>query len=223
MVRSIRMFEIIQILRNTARPVTAEQIATNLGVSKRTAYRDIAALQAARVPIDGEAGIGYILRPGFDMPPITFQCDELEAISVGLALLGRTGDTGLQRAAQRVLLKMDESLSQTGGTQDKFAVSAWNEVPTSTVDVAMIREAIRSDQSLEVTYCDALGTTTERAIKPLALIYYVDSLVIAAWCALRKDFRHFRVDRILETRTSAKLRDMDADTLRSEWKRRHSI
>ena len=101
MSRSARMFEIIQLLRSAPHPLTAADIAETLEVTKRTIYRDVASLQAMRVPIDGAAGIGYIMRPGFDLPPINFDIDEAEAITVGLSLLGRTGDKGLIRAARR--------------------------------------------------------------------------------------------------------------------------
>ncbi len=223
MVRSIRMFEIIQILRNASGPRTAENIANSLGISKRTAYRDIAALQAARVPIDGEVGVGYILRPGFDLPPIAFSPDEIEAITVGLALLSRTGDSGLQRAARRVFSKIDDSLPDTSSSQDKFAVSHWNEVPVSHVDVGTIRKAIREEQTLQVTYCNVHEVSTERTILPLALIYYVDAIVVAAWCELRSDFRHFRVDRIIDLKAVTKPHGNDVEALRNEWKDLHSV
>ena len=100
MSRSNRMFEIIQLLRSAERPMTAHDLAEALEVVTRTIYRDIAALQAMKVPIEGEAGIGYVMRAGFDLPPLMFTTEEVEAIVVGLALLRRTGDIGLQAAAR---------------------------------------------------------------------------------------------------------------------------
>lgn len=223
MTRSIRMFEIIQFLRNASEPKTAQSIADMLGVSKRTAYRDIAALQAARVPIVGEAGIGYIMRPGFDMPAIAFSPDEIEAITVGLALLNRTGDTGLQCAAQRVAGKIGDNLPGANSVHDRFEVSNWHEVPVAQVDVGSIRKAIRDEQSLSITYRDVEGVLTERTILPLALIYYVDAIVVAAWCDLRSNFRHFRADRIVDIETSAKCHDIEVNALRKEWISVHSI
>ena len=113
--RSIRMFDIIQLLRKATRPLTAQQMADTLEVTKRTIYRDIAALQSTRVPIEGEAGIGYILRPGFDLPPINFDVEEAEAITVGLSMIARTGDKGLERAAARAARKLSDAtqLSET--------------------------------------------------------------------------------------------------------------
>ena len=223
MTRSIRMFEIIQILRNASAPMTAQSIANALEVSKRTAYRDIAALQAARVPIDGEAGIGYIMRPGFDMPVIAFGSDEIEAIAVGLALLGRTGDGGLQRAAQRVVGKIGDKFPEANSVHDHFQVSHWHEVPTAQVDVATVRKAIRDERTLAITYRDVEDVSTERKILPLALVYYVDAIVVAAWCDLRSDFRHFRVDRIVDLKMLGKCRGREVKVLRNEWKSLHSI
>ena len=110
--RSTRMFEIIQLLRSTKRSLTAQQLAESLEVTKRTIYRDIVALQGMRVPIDGEAGVGYIMRPGFDLPPLMFTTEEVEAIAVGLSLLGRTGDTALETAAKNVVRKISDVLPE---------------------------------------------------------------------------------------------------------------
>ena len=110
MSRSDRMFEIIQLLRRAEKPMTAQALADALEVVPRTIYRDIAVLQGMRVPIEGEAGIGYVMRRGFDLPPLMFTAEEVEAIVVGLALLRRTGDLGLQAAAGRVSGKIAEVL-----------------------------------------------------------------------------------------------------------------
>lgn len=223
MTRSIRMFEIIQILRSASAPLTAQSIAESLGISKRTAYRDIATLQSMRIPIDGEAGLGYIMRPGFEMPAIAFTPDEIEAITVGLALLGRTGDTGLQNAARRAASKINDSCPEQRGIESGSEVSNWNEVPNSKVDVGALRKAIRDGQAQAITYRDAEGRLTERTILPLALIYYVDAIVVAAWCDMRSDFRHFRIDRIAAVKTSQSKRSADADALRREWAIQHSL
>src|SRR5579863_3277366 len=108
--RADRLFDIIQVLRTQSRPITARELADRLEVTPRTIYRDIADLQARRVPIDGAAGIGYLLRRGFDLPPLMFTIEEVEAITVGVRMLGRTGDPGLQAAAQNVLSKVSVAL-----------------------------------------------------------------------------------------------------------------
>src|SRR5580704_2940472 len=109
--KASRLFEIIQILRLAKRPITSAEIAERLEVTQRSIYRDIAALQAMRVPIAGGRGIGYILRPGFNLPPLMFSIEETEAIVLALALLDRTGDAGLKQAAKRVNQKIAAAMS----------------------------------------------------------------------------------------------------------------
>ncbi len=199
MSKPTRLFEIIQLLRAAKKPMTAQEIGDQLEVSKRTAYRDIATLQSMRVPIDGEAGIGYIMRPGFDLPPLSFDAEEIEAIIVGLALLGRTGDKGLLRAANRAANKINTALpdgAKHGFDQDALHVSSWNIVPASMVDTALVRRAVREEEKLQISYTNAELVETTRVVLPLAITYHVDVIVLAAWCELRSDYRHFRLDRI---------------------------
>jgi len=135
--RSSRLFEIIQLLRGASAPTTAQAIAEALEVNKRTIYRDIASLQAMRVPIEGEAGIGYVMRAGFDLPPLMFTADEIEAIVVGLSLLGRTSDTNLQTAAARIIGKLADVLpvgSDASLSGRSLQVSHWNAVPAASAD-----------------------------------------------------------------------------------------
>lgn len=196
MPRSTRLFEIIQFLRQAEAPVTAQQIADALEVTKRTIYRDMAALQAMRLPIDGEAGIGYVMRSGFDLPPLMFTRDEVEAIVVGLALLGRTGDPGLERSAGRAAAKMADVLPDDAARVAPLHVSRWNIIPKPTVEASKLRRFIRDHAELRIDYRDLKDQSTSREIKPLALIYYIDAVLLVAWCELRQAFRHFRIDRI---------------------------
>ena len=163
MARSTRMFEIIQILRNATRPRTAAQIAQELEVTPRTIYRDIASLQAMRVPIDGAAGVGYIMRPGFDLPPVNFDIEEAEAITVGLAMIARTGDRGLQAAGRRACRKLSEAtqLSET------LFSSTWGPKEPDAIDLSDLRRAVRQERKLSITYMDGNGATTRRTILPL--------------------------------------------------------
>jgi predicted DNA-binding transcriptional regulator YafY len=223
MSRSTRFFEIIQILRAAKAPVTADHLAERLEVTPRTIYRDMASLQAMRLPILGEAGIGYVLRAGFDLPPLMFDRDEVEAIAVGLALLGRTGDKGLQRAAASAAGKIADVLPAEIGTAVPHRVSTWTRVAESGVDPAALRGLIRDESEVRIAYIDANGVRTERAIRPLALIYYIDVVVLAAWCRLRDGFRHFRVDRIETCEpTGATFRE-DGAALRAVWEREHGF
>src|SRR4051812_26000503 len=217
--RSTRMFEVIQVLRGARKPMTALAIAERLEVNKHTIYRDIAALQAMRIPIEGEAGIGYVMRRGFDLPPLMFDADEVEAIVVGLALLRRTGDAGLQMAAASVGTKIAEVLPQeTGNTIDlrTLHVSTWGaSVPG--IDMKAVRRAIREERKLRLGYLDAGNQPTQRVVRPLALVYYVEVTVLAGWCELRDDFRHFRVDRIASLKLLAERFVGQGNGLRSLW------
>ncbi len=216
MARTTRLFEIIQILRGATGPVTAAQLAEELEVVPRTVYRDIASLQAMRVPIEGEAGIGYIMRRGFDLPPLMFTPEELEALFVGMALLHRTGDAGLERAARRAAEKIAEVLP--GAAPDKaLHVSGWTAVPNVGPSAEQFRNFIRDATELEISYLDLQERRTNRVILPLALIYYVDVLVLAAWCNLRNGFRHFRLDRIGSVAATGEYFPDRARVLREEW------
>jgi len=217
MPRSTRLFEIIQFLRQAKGPVTAQAIADALEVTKRTVYRDMAALQAMRLPIMGEAGIGYVLRSGYDLPPLMFTQDELEAIVVGLALLGRTGDRGLQQAAGNVAAKITQVLPEGAQAAALLHVSRWNFVPASAVAPSTLRRYIREEAELRIAYCDQSGGKTVRVIKPLALIYYIDAVLLAAWCDLRQGFRHFRIDRIEECVQTGASFTGQSDDLARRW------
>lgn len=194
-----RLFEIIQTLRAATKPVTADELATRLEVTVRTVYRDIAVLQGQRVPIVGEAGVGYIMRAGFDLPPLMFSSDEVEAVIVGLGLLNRTGDTGLQDAASRVSSKICAVLPDLGDDPldpGTLHVSGSGAHAPAVINLSDVRAAIRDEQKIRIAYIDLNDTVTERVIQPIALQYFLEVVVIAAWCEFRQDFRHFRVDRI---------------------------
>lgn len=218
--KASRLFEIIQILRLAKQPVTAADIAERLEVAPRSIYRDIAALQAMRVPIEGGRGVGYILRPGFELPPLMFAIEETEAIVLALALLERTGDAELKRAAKQVNQKIAAALPQPlRGAFGARSLHAWGAIapaPTA-VDLGAVRRAIRDERKLAIDYCDELGRSTKRTIWPLALIYYSDTTNIVAWCELRQALRNFRADRV---RRSAPIEDFfrgAGERLRAMW------
>ncbi|QFI65477.1 helix-turn-helix transcriptional regulator [Sinorhizobium alkalisoli] len=218
--KASRLFEIIQILRLARRPVTAADMAERLEVTSRSIYRDIVALQAMRVPIEGGRGIGYILRPGFDLPPLMFSIEETEAIVLALALLERTGDRELKVAASRVGQKITgavpEPLRQVFQSQ---ALRAWGSIaaaPTA-VDLALIRRAIRDEQKLALDYRDEFGRATERTVRPLALIYYSEQAMMVAWCELRQAIRNFRADRVEHCEPVEAFFRGEGDRLRQAW------
>lgn len=218
--KASRLFEIIQILRLAKRPVTAAQIATQLEVTMRSIYRDIAALQAMRVPIEGERGIGYILRPGFTLPPLMLSIEETEAIVLALAMLERTADTELRRAAKQVNRKIaavvPAPLSQTFSTN---ALHAWGTVAPvpDAVDLSLVRRSIRDEQKLVLDYRDEWGNATERRIRPIALIYYSQTANIVAWCELRDAIRNFRADRVEHCEAVDDFFPGQGDRLRQVW------
>lgn len=197
--RADRLFEIVQLLRNSSAPRTAASLAAALEVTVRTVYRDIAALQARRVPIEGERGIGYVLRQGFSLPPLMFTADEIDAIAVGARMVRRIRNSKLRAAADRVLSKVTaivpDALRAHLVAGPLFVSDGSAAVPHA-VDLADVRGAIRERRKIRIAYLDETATLTRRTIRPIAMVYYVDVTLIAAWCELRSDYRHFRVERI---------------------------
>jgi predicted DNA-binding transcriptional regulator YafY len=199
--RADRLFDIIQTLRTASGPMTAETLAKRLEVTVRTIYRDVVTLQARRVPIEGAPGLGYVLRRGFDLPPLMFTTDEIEAIAVAVRMLRRTGDRGLQTAAETVLSKVTVALPdalRAHLTTPQFFVSGYGAPPPPVADLTAIRAAIRDERKLRIAYSDEKGDHTRRVIWPFAIAYCAETTLISAWCELRDDYRHFRADRVLD-------------------------
>ncbi|CDN46959.1 helix-turn-helix transcriptional regulator [Neorhizobium galegae] len=218
--KASRLFEIIQILRLAKKPVTAAEIAVQLEVTVRSIYRDIAALQAMRVPIEGGRGIGYILRPGFTLPPLMLSIEETEAIVLALALLERTGDTELRQAAKQVNRKIAAVVpAPLAGTFSANALHAWGSIAPvpDALDLAMVRRAIRDEQKLALDYRDEQARATERTIRPVALIYYSQTANIVAWCELRQAIRNFRADRVEHCELADGFFRGEGEKLRSLW------
>lgn len=202
--RADRLFRIIQSLRRRGRThrhglTLARDLAEELEVSVRTIYRDIADLQASGVPVEGAAGLGYVLREGYDLPPMMFTLDEIEAIALGCAVAASWGDVGLARAADDVRAKiaavlapdlrdalLDSALVAPEGHR-KLAIN---------VDMADLRQAMRTRHKLRLDYTNEAGARTERVVRPLALAFYGPIWLMLGWCELRDDFRSFRVDRM---------------------------
>lgn len=198
--RADRLFDILRILRAAAQPVTAAAMADALEVTVRTVYRDVATLQARRIPIEGAAGIGYVLRRGFELPPLMFTEDEAEAIAVAVRLLARTGDPGLQKAAESVLSKVTlvvpDPLRDYLNAAPVYVSKSGAPVPARRDLPETIRHAIRETRKMRIAYADGDGRQTSRVIQPFAVAYYTEATLICAWCELRNDVRHFRTDRV---------------------------
>ncbi len=218
--RADRLFELIQFLRTAPGPVTAATLAAELEITVRTVYRDVAALQARRVPIEGAPGLGYVLKRGFDLPPLMFTADEIEAIAVGTRLLHRTGDAGLMEAAESVLSKITVALPEAMRaflTAPPFYVSGRGVPSPPVADLSTIRVAIRNEHKLRIAYADERSNRTHRTVWPIAVAYYVEATLVSAWCELRNDFRHFRADRILSLDVLDERFPVSGRALMSQW------
>jgi predicted DNA-binding transcriptional regulator YafY len=199
MSRSARLLELMQLLRRHRRPVTAATLATQLGISVRSVYRDVATLQGQGVPIDGEAGLGYLLRPGYVLPPLTFTQDELEALVLGLRWSAKQGDGPLTSAAVDALAKISSVLpagARVAMENSGLLVPARASDGAGDAHLPVIRRAIRDERKLRIAYTDLKGQASERTVWPLALGFFEHVRMLVAWCELRSGFRHFRTDLI---------------------------
>jgi predicted DNA-binding transcriptional regulator YafY len=201
MSRSARLFDLIQALRRHRRAVAAAALAEELEVSKRTIYRDIETLISLGAPIDGEAGVGYLLRPGFLLPPLMFTEEELEALALGARWVARRADRDLVTAAEDALAKIAAVLPVplTASLDNPALIpAALREATPEKVDPTIIRTAIRRERKLRIAYTDEGGSQTDRVVWPIALVYFEATRLLVAWCEMRIGFRHFRSDRIAD-------------------------
>lgn len=199
MARPERLLDLLQTLRRYRRPVSGATLAAELGVSIRTLYRDIASLQSQGADLAGEPGVGYVLKPGFMLPPLMFSEDEIEALVLGTSWVADRADEHLGLAARNALAKISAILP--ADLRDSLNTSALlvgpgQNISTDVADLAVIRNAIRSERKLIIGYRDKNGTDSERTIWPFALGFFDQVRVIVAWCEIRQGFRHFRTDRI---------------------------
>lgn len=209
--RADRLFQIVQYLRG-GRLVTAAKLAEWLEVSERTIYRDISDLQSTGVPIDGEAGVGYLMRDGYDLPPLMFTRDEIVALVAGARLIRAWGGATMARAAEEALVKIEAVLPSTEHRRaDTIEIHAI--APEMTPEVRQridaVENAVERRNRLALSYLDAEARPTNRTVRPLGLWYWGKVWTLVAWCELRDDFRIFRLDRI------AKM-DIDGDPFRPE-------
>jgi len=209
--RADRLFQIVQYLRG-GRLVRAAQLAEWLEVSERTIYRDIADLQASGVPIDGEAGVGYLMRDGYDLPPLMFSRDEIVALVAGARLIRAWGGAAMARAAEEALVKIDSVLPDSVRTRtDEIEIHALAPEMTEEIRerIDAVEAAAGSRKRISIAYQDAEGRESQRILRPLGLWFWGKVWTLVAWCELRNDFRMFRLDRI------TRLEDT-GDTFRAE-------
>ena len=196
--RADRLFEIIQHLRRREL-VRARDLAEALEVSERTIYRDIRDLISSGVPIEGEAGVGYVMRAGFDMPPLMFTEQEIEALVLGARIVESWADAQLARAATDVIAKVEAVIPEklrTYMANTALLAPRHDYIEPISFDIADLRHALREQLKLRFSYTDAIGDATERTVRPLSLAYFGPVWLLAAWCELRVAFRVFRLDRI---------------------------
>ncbi len=197
--RADRLFRIVQRLRR-GRVVTARQLGEELEVSERTIYRDIRDLASSGVPVASEAGVGYLLK-GYDLPPLMFDRDEVEALVLGARIVDSWTDPEMGRAARSALEKIETVLP---AGRDHMVAETALYAPSSprahhlTIDFAGLRRAIREQRRIHFSYRDAQGAVTSRGVCPLALAFFGAVWTLIAWCELRDDFRSFRPDRMFE-------------------------
>ena len=221
--RTERLFAIIQILRRARAPITAAAMADELETSLRTVYRDVAELIAQRVPVRGEAGIGYMLESGFDMPPLMLTPDEIEAAVLGAQWVSARGDPALSRAANDLVAKIGAVIP---AHLRPFLLDAALTTPERSarvkpdgLDVGRVRAAIRGQSKVRLTYIDEAERETTRTVWPVAIAYYEAVRLLAAWCELRQDFRHFRTDRVVRAEFLDERYPARKDVLRSQWRK----
>ncbi len=199
MSRSERLLQLMQLLRTLPQPVLARDLAAELGISKRSVYRDIDSLRVSGAVIDGEAGYGFTLVEDPALPPMMFSPDEMEALILGLREVNEVGDPVLASAAQNALSKLRACLpDRTRQLMEHSFLHAkrFSPRPVITIDMPALRQAMRDEIAVDIAYVDKFGATSERRVLPLAIIYMESALVLTAWCKLRDNFRAFRIDRI---------------------------
>ena len=204
--RTERLFQIIQILRSARAPITGRALAEELEISLSTLYRDMAELHAQRIPITGEAGVGYVLDDGYDMPPLMLTADELEAAALGAAWVASQADPSLGRAARDLVAKLSAAIpkdlrpvvldASSKPIQTRARVS-------ETFDGALLRHAIRERYRLQLLYQDRAGAMSERIVWPLLIAFLDRTRYLIAWCETRGDYRHFKTERVQELKVVA--------------------
>lgn len=225
--RTQRLFDLIHLLRKHRYPVSGKQLAEELNVSLRTVYRDIVTLQGQGASIEGEPGLGFVLRPGFMLPPLMFSEEEIEALVLGSRWVACRTDKKLRQAAANVLAKISAVLPDDLRQQLEFSslLIGPNKTTIENDDEkeALIRLAIRKEDKLQMTYIDVKGEESQRIIWPLAIGFFEELHVLVAWCELRESFRHFRIDRIINL-TELKTRyPQNRQILLKKWREINNI
>ena len=226
MSRAERLLELMQALRRRRAPVAGAALADELGVSLRTLYRDIASLQAQGAAIEGEAGFGFVLQPGFTLPPLMFSLEEVEALALGARWVEGRADAGLAKAARDALAKIGAVLPPeraealdwptllAGGARAGEAESA---------ALPVVRKALASERKLAFAYSDKEGRNSNRRVWPVAVGFFDEVMMLAAWCETRQAFRHFRLDRMASVAVLDERPPRSRRTLLKDWRRAEGL
>lgn len=223
MSRSQRLLDLLQILRSHRQPLSGAELANATGISLRTLYRDIATLQSQGANIEGEAGVGYVLRPGFLLPPLMFSEAEIEALVLGSRWVAGRADPPMASAARAALAKIAAVLPQELNEElqnSTLLIGPGKVVDLAHVDLGTVRTAIRRQLRTQIEYGDGNGQGTQRVIWPFALAFFDQVRVVVAWCELRQDFRNFRADRITAFQPLADRYRRSRHALLKEWRER---
>lgn len=224
--RADRLFQIVQHMRG-GRLVTAQRLAARLEVSERTIYRDVVDLQASGVPIEGEAGVGYVLREGFQLPPLMFTEDEITALVAGARLIRAWGGADMARGAEEALIKIGAVLPDAARARaERVRVHAVGTGMTEDLRQRLdeLEAASARREALSLAYADESGTTSARVVRPLGLWYWGKVWTLVAWCELRTDFRAFRIDRMQTVaKTGTLFRDEPGKTLTDFYRQQEAL
>jgi predicted DNA-binding transcriptional regulator YafY len=222
MSRSERLLQLLQVLRRHRHPVSGQALARETGISIRTLYRDIASLQAQGAAITGEAGVGYVMQPGFMLPPLMFSPDELDALVLGMRFVAQHGDPTLAQGAANALAKVTAVLPAALRREvdaSALLIGAGQQTPAHGIDPDQLRAAIRQERKLRIDYRDPAGSMSQRVVWPYALVYFDLVRVLMCWCELRGAFRNFRTDRIMAAETLPQRYPQHRQALLKEWRR----
>lgn len=218
--RTARLLSLLQSLRRRRGPVSAQVLADEIGISLRTLYRDIATLREQGAGIAGEPGIGYVLRPGFFLPPLMLSQAETEALMLGMRWVSTFADRPLAQAAVDALAKITAVLPKAVRDGAGDVPLRVGPPPPTTEDLSALREAIRRERKLVVVYRNLDGREGIRTLWPLAIGYFTDGKILVAWCETRKDYRHFRTDRLLDVTELDERYPRSRRAMFREWRER---
>ena len=226
MSRSERLLDLLNILRRKRLPVSGQALADELGISLRTLYRDIATLQAMGALIEGEPGVGYVLRPGFLLPPLSFPIEELETLMLGARWVAKRGDESLRKHAESALGRISAVLPanmRDAMDSTPLIIGPGSVLENHAVDPVLLRKAIRTERKLAITYRDGKDAATERVIWPFAFAYFDQVQLLIGWCELRGDYRNFRADRLVQAELLEARYPRRRQSLLAEWRKKQGI